>query len=238
MVQIWLTILLLLWTFLLFGGFAFGPNEDGRRMPVWTRLGSSGTLVLAGLSWTLISRDFGIERYALFLTIGMTFGFIGDLSLAKIFVSGKAANLGGIATFGIGHIFYITAIMRFGNGLGLTLPGPRFGSLIVWWLVAALGWYFVVYRGSKGTSLHWIVLPYALLLATTAGSAMGLALQEPSFWPLVMGAALFLLSDTILGGNWFNNLDFPLIHDLIWLTYGPGQMLIVYSVGVAIQLVI
>ena len=93
----------------------------------------------------------------------------------------------------------------------------------------------VLHRFSRfpGHFLHWIVLPYALLLATTAGVATGLALQAPSFWPLALGAALFLFSDTLIGGNWFNNLDFPLVHDLIWLTYGPGQMLIVYSVGVA-----
>lgn len=64
---------------------------------------------------------------------------------------------------------------------------------------------------------------------------MGLALQVSAFWPLVIGAALFLASDTLIGGNWFNDLNFNLLHDVIWLTYGSGQMLIVYSAGVTIQ---
>ena len=67
---------------------------------------------------------------------------------------------------------------------------------------------------------------------------MGLALQIPDFWPLVIAAVLFLFSDTLIGGNWFNDLDFNLLHDVIWLTYGSGQMLIVYSAGVAIQQII
>ena len=236
--QTWLVILLLVWALLLFGGFLFGSNKGERRMPVWTRLGSSAVLVVAGFSWTLISRDYGSEWYALLLAIGMTFGFVGDISLAKVIISGKAANLGGIAAFAVGHIFYITAIWQLGDELGLTAVAPRVGALAAWWLAAALGWYFIVFRGSKATPLHWIVLPYALLLATTAGAAAGLALQEAAFWPLAAGAALFLLSDTILAGNWFNQLDFPLIHDLIWLTYGPAQMLIVYSAGTAVHLAV
>jgi len=234
--QTWLIVLLLLWALLLFGGFLFGSNKDGRRMPVWTRLGSSAVLLVAGFSWVLISRDYDTVLYALLLTIGMTLGFVGDISLAKVIISGKAANLGGIAAFAVGHIFYIEAIWQLGDELGLAETADRVGALVAWWLVAVLGWYFIVFRGSKATSLHWIVLPYALLLATTAGAATGLALQEPAFWLLAVGAALFLLSDTILAGNWFNQLDFPLIHDLIWLTYGPAQMLIVYSAGVDIQL--
>ncbi len=234
--QTWLAALLLIWALLLFGGFVFGSNKDGRRMLVWTRLGSSAVLVVAAFSWTLVSRDFGSERYALLLAIGMTFGFIGDLFLAKLFISGKAANLAGIAAFAVGHIFYITAIWQLGNEFGLTGTPARLAALSIWWLLAALGWYFIVFRGSKASSLQWIVLPYALLLAATAGAASGLALQAPAFWPLALGAGLFLLSDTILGGIWFNDLDFPLIHDLIWLTYGPAQMLIVYSAGTAVLL--
>jgi hypothetical protein len=76
-------------------------------------------------------------------------------------------------------------------------------------------------------------LPYALLLASTAGLATGLALQSTYFVPLAIGAALFLLSDLILAGELFSGLQFPLIGDVIWLTYGPGQALIVYASGVA-----
>ena len=204
-------------------------------MPAWTRLGSSAVLVVAGFSWALISREYATVRYALLLALGMSLGFAGDLSLAQVLITGRRSQLVGIAAFAAGHLFYIPAIWQLGQQLGLTSGAARLGALLTWWLLAFWGWFFVVYRGSKGRSLQWIVLPYALLLATTAGVATGLAVQAPVFWPLAAGSALFLVSDMLIGGNWFSGLDFPLIHDLIWLTYGPGQMLIVYSAGAALQ---
>lgn len=51
--------------------------------------------------------------------------------------------------------------------------------------------------------------------------------------PLAPGGALFLLSDLILAGDMFSGLFFPLIGDVVWLTYGPAQMLIIYSIGTA-----
>jgi hypothetical protein len=101
-----------------------------------------------------------------------------------------------------------------------------------WLLVGLVGWYLVVFRGQEVTMLHWAALPYALLLASTAGFATGLALQSSHFVPLALGAALFLLSDLILAGELFSGLKFPLIGDVIWLTYGPGQALIVYAASV------
>ena len=228
--SLWLLFLLILWAALLFGGFLFGSSEEeGRRMPKWTRLSSSAVLVLAALSWLLFSRDGPIFIYALLIALGMSFGFLGDLFIAGVLVN-SGSKIGGIASFAAGHVCYISAIFFL---LGFTHGGSTFGALLLWWLIALVGWYFIVYRGASVTRLHWLVLPYALLLATTAGAATALALQEPAFWTLVLGAALFLLSDMILGGEWFNDLQLPLIHDIIWLTYGPGQMLIVYSIATA-----
>src|SRR5581483_10450141 len=107
---------------------------------------------------------------------------------------------------------------------------------IVWLLVGLVAWYLVVDRGGKASTLHYAALPYALLLASTAGFATGLALQASAFIPLAIGAALFLLSDLILAAELFNNRTFPLIGDVIWLTYGPAQALIVYSVNAALLL--
>ena len=44
-------------------------------------------------------------------------------------------------------------------------------------------------------------------------------------------------SDLILAAQLFNDLSFSLIGDVIWLTYGPGQMLIVYSAATAVALI-
>lgn len=234
----WLIALLVLWAILLFGGFALGHESETQRIPRWARMASSATLVLAAWSWYLLatgSEAGGQARsYALFIAVGMSFGFVGDLVMARLAPGGRNV-LGGIAAFGIGHIFYITGILRFSNQIGLDDPAKRWGALAVWLLVAVVAWYFLIFRGQEVTTLHWAALPYALLLASTAGFATGLALQNGLFWGLALGAGLFLLSDLILAAELFTGLKFNSIGDVIWLTYGPGQMLIVYSVGAAIR---
>ena len=232
----WLIALLILWAVLLFGGFFFGPADPSQRMPKWTRLTSSAVLVLAGWSWFLITRHNAANSFVLWLAIGMTFGFLGDLFMAGMMPGGRNV-LGGMATFGLGHVAYIIGIWRFGNQIGLTDGSARWGSLVVWWIIGALAWYFVVFLGQQATTLHYAALPYALLLASTAGMATGLAFQQGQFTWLAVGAALFLISDLILAAQLFNDLNFPLIGDVIWLTYGPGQMLIVYSAATAVALI-
>jgi len=231
----WLIALLVLWAVLLFGGFAFGSaGEASRRMPTWTRMASSATLVTAAFSWYAFGRGTGAGGYALLVAIGMTFGFLGDLALAGLLPGGRNV-IGGITAFGIGHILYITAFLRFAGQARFDDP-RRWVALAIWLLIGLVGWYVIVYRGAAATGegvtiIHWIALPYALLLATTAGLATGLALADGRFIPLAIGAALFLVSDLILAGDMFSGLSFPLIGDVIWLTYGPAQMLIVFSIG-------
>lgn len=229
----WLTGLLLLWAALLFGGFIFGKSHDGgrHRMPTWTRMASSLTLVVAAWSWFLViaaNRFYqDVSIISLLVAVGMTLGFIGDLFMAGL-IPVKNNVLGGIGSFGLGHIIYIAAFLLIGQSL--TLSVLHWGALIVWWLTGLVGWYFVVFRGQKATPLHYAALPYALLLSSTAGFATMLAVAFPSlFVTLAVGAALFLISDLILAAQLFNGLHFPLIGDVVWLTYGPAQMLIVYS---------
>lgn len=232
--RIWLMALVVAWAFFLFGGFIFGTPDatNSHRMSTEMRMASSFTLVVAAWSWFIFSRGERVNRYALFISIGMTFGFLGDLFLAKVLPAPDRV-LTGIGSFAVGHIFYIVAIVWFGSRFGLNKPAPTWGMLVFWWLVGLAGWFFVVFRGQEPTIVHWVALPYALLLASTAGLGSGLAVQDRRFIPLAIGGALFLLSDLILAGDMFSGLFFPLIGDVVWLTYGPAQLLIVFSVGAA-----
>lgn len=231
----WLLALLALWAALLFGSFIFGaPSTDSsHRMALAPRLLSSLVLVIAAWSWAAFCRNTEVQRYGLLVALGMSFGLLGDLFLSGL-IPLENRVLTGIAAFGIGHVLYISAFAGFGNRQGLDAPASRWAALALWLLIGLVAWYFMVFRGQQATVLHWAALPYALLLAATAGMATGLALQAPAFIPLAVGSALFLLSDLILAGSLFSNLSFPLIGDVIWLTYGPAQMLIVYSVGTAL----
>jgi hypothetical protein len=230
----WLIALLLVWALLLVGGFALGrPNaERTRRMPAWTRIGSSLTLVVAAWSWYAVVRGGPAESFCLLVAVGMTLGWVGDLFMAGVLPL-RQPVLGGIAAFGLGHVAYIAALLRLAAQAGLTAPGPLWGAWVAWLIVGGAGWYLVVLRGHKPDALRWAALPYALLLASTAGFATSLALQVPALVPVALGGALFLLSDLILAGELFGGLRSPLIGDAVWLLYGPAQALIVYAVAAA-----
>jgi hypothetical protein len=236
--QLWLLALLAVWAGLLFGGFIVGKmNEDEtHRIPTRARMGSSIALVVAGWSWWIIAQDSDWQQLALFIAIGMSFGFLGDLFMAGLIPIGENAVLGGIGAFGIGHIAYIIGLVGHGNDYGLDDSTKRWGALVVWLIIGAVMWFLVVYRGAKEREfVHMAALPYALLLAATTAFATGLALQSGTFTLLAVGGALFLLSDLILAAQLFNELHFRAIGDVVWLIYGPGQMLIVYAVAFSVM---
>ena len=229
----WLTGLLIAWAVLLFGGFLLGPGADvAQRMPVWTRIGSSLALVVVGWSWFAFGRRGPTGRFALLLAVGMTCGLVGDIVLAGLLPGGSNV-LAGIAAFGVGHVCYIAAAVGWGKRSGLDDRRIWSIALAVWWVVALAAWYLVVFRGQEATVLHWAALPYALLLSSTAGVATGLAVKERAYVPFAIGAALFLISDLILAARLFNDAEFRFIGDVIWFTYGVGQMLIVMAAGAA-----
>jgi hypothetical protein len=166
----------------------------------------------------------------------MTLGFLGDLFMADLLPVSQPI-LAGIAAFGLGHMAYIPALVSFGNQHQLAAPAPRWGAWAVWLLIGLAGWFFIVRPSSQPAPLRWAALLYTLLLASAAGLATGLALQAPAFGLLALGTGLFLASDLILAGEIFQHWRFPLHGDIVWLTYGPGQMLIVQAVSSALTVV-
>ena len=232
----WLIALLVIWAALLFGGYFAGRprHPSDRCMPTWTRMLSSLVLVVAAWSWAIFVQDTPAAEFALLIGIGMTFGFIGDILMAGLIPIGDRM-LSGMVAFGLGHVAYIVAGIRFGNQSGLNAPAPRFLGWLLWLLVGFLGWYMVVYRHQRLSFTHWAALPYSLLLASTAGVATGLALQSVRFVPFALGTSLLLLSDFLIAMCMFSGKSLRTIamDDLVWLTYGPGQMLIVYSIWAA-----
>ena len=101
-------------------------------------------------------------------------------------------------------------------------------SVASWQLVGLLSWYLIVYPAEQNNNLVWPALGYTLLLAGTAGFATGLAFHVRCLWPLALGAGLFLASDLLLAIGMFRG-SFVFRSEAVWLTYGPGQMLIVIS---------
>ncbi len=229
-----LSSLWFLWVALLSGGVVLDrlTSAASHRIAAWVRLASSVALVVAawGLSFVIVGTLGG--AYTRLIALGMTLGLLGDLFLARVLPLPQPIILG-IAAFGLGHLAYIAGILSLASRLDL-VAGPMLLSWLIWLALGALGWHVTVQRGQQSNLLHRLALLYALLLATTAGVAVGVALQQPRFWALALGAALFFLSDLILAAGLFGGRCIRAIDDLIWLTYGPAQMLIVYSTALAL----
>jgi hypothetical protein len=233
--RVGLLLLLLLWAGFLFGGFFLGKagTSERERIPTWARMASSFTLVVAAWSWFALARTSDASAFSLLIAVGMTLGFVGDLAMADL-LSLEQPAVGGMAAFGLGHVAYIAALFVFGNQQGLNAPAARWGALAAWLGVGLLGWLVVVLPSSQPIALRGAALAYTLLLASTAGFATGLAWQGAAFITLAIGAGLFFLSDMVLAAEMFAGLRFRGLGDVVWLTYGPGQMLIVYAVPFAL----
>jgi uncharacterized membrane protein YhhN len=229
----------LLWLVMLAGAMISGNVLEGhsKALPTALRMGSSVVLVItAWWAWTLW-RKTTAGRFAILIAIGMTLGTIGDFFNADLlkFIPIHPPVLGGIAAFGLGHIAYITGCIDLARRAGLTNRNAFLIGIVGWQLIGLIGWYYVAYLGTENRGLIWPALPYSLLLAGTAGIASGLALQQAKLFPLALGGALFLLSDLILAFGMFGE---GVKHgtEAVWLTYGPGQMLIVFSILSAVAL--
>lgn len=230
-----LSLLLGLWAALLFGGFAYGLACEPfhPEIPERARLGSSFVLVVAAWGWCLAVQKSRPAAYGWLIAAGMTFGFIGDLFMAGRIPVGESI-LGGIGSFGFGHVAYLAAMVLIGRQ---GAPGGTVIRAVAWlaWLcVGVAGWYLIVYPEAPPV-IREAALGYVLLLASTAGCATGLALRARAFVPLAVGAALFFVSDLMIGAEKFGGYHHPYIAPAIWLTYGPAQMLIVYSTASAIR---
>lgn len=208
-------------------------NLDRHGAPAATALRMGASLVLCAVAWRAYAmwRQHAVARFALCFAIGMTLGTIGDFFNAGLldFVPVIHGTLGGIVAFGLGHIFYITGCVDLRKRARLTHFPTMLIAIDTWQMIGLVAWYLIAYQGDKNRDLLWPGLGYTLLLAGTAGIATGLALQQRRLVWLAVGAALFLLSDLILAIGLFRE---SVRHstEWVWLTYSPGQMLIVFSV--------
>ncbi len=226
------TVLWIVWAALLIAAMVLGNFSEGHGSAAATaaRMGSSVALVVTGWLAYATWRHTSAGNFALCIATGMTLGTIGDFFNANLltFVPLKDPVLGGILAFGLGHAAYIVGCKNLATRAGLNNFRALTGAIVVWQLIGLVGWYFVAMQGTKARDLVWPALPYSLLLAGTAGISSGLAIQCSRFIPLALGGALFLTSDLILAFGMFGG-HVPHQTEWVWLTYGPGQMLIVFS---------
>lgn len=212
--------LLALWFWTRFAG----RNEDGAS---WTasavKTGAVALLMVAG----------ALAHAPWLIVLGLGLGALGDFALSR---PGKAWFLAGMAAFALGHLAYVGAFWTRASDLGFAVPsGFQWAGLAM--LAAAVlglgGW-----LASKAGDLRGPVMVYACLIGLMAAMVVILP-PHPGRALLVTGAALFLLSDALLGLRMFvvtapqARLRLGLA---VWPAYWAGQALILmgalaYSAG-------
>lgn len=234
----WLLVALLaVWAGLLIGGLLLGKPDAGRRnrLPRPLRMALSVTLLVAALIWWQAgTAGTPLDRFGLWIVVGMAFGLLGDIFMAGLIVPKPKNVIFGILAFGAGHILYLLAFRQAATVLGLNSGPVWLWSWVLYLAAAALLWLLLVREPSRGPVLNYSTLGYSLVLAVMAGAAMALALQDAAFVLLAVGGLLFMASDLVLGSELMRRTHFPSIGDVIWTTYTVAQMLIVYSSAAAL----
>ena len=161
------------------------------------------------------------------LQLAISASFLGDIFL----LMDKGDSIWfmfGLVAFLIAHIFYIILFMRIRRK---NQPRRKLNLIVLILLAAYVGSFFYLLYPSLG-SLKIPVIIYAFVLAAMLGMAFhAFDLAKQTYGLItVMGAFLFLISDSLLALNKFYS-SFFLSSVLIMLTYASAQLFIVLGVS-------
>jgi len=147
-------------------------------------------------------------------------GWGGDLALMG---DGTSSFLTGSGSFAVGHAAYISGFLA--NRSRTAQPGPK--AIAALWATTAPG---MVYGASKQDKrLGPAIAAYSATLATTVATATQLSSDLPASArrASVLGAALFMLSDSMLGTRKFllKNPP-PRLESAVMASYTAAQFLL------------
>lgn len=161
----------------------------------------------------LTTKTANIKKYHTLIIIGLIFCTIGDYTLQWFIV--------GLSFFLIGHIFYISAFFTTNEQKP---PKSLLIGLIIYGLIMAI----IIPGGllkDGETVLAIAVTVYIAVILT-----MGWSAWRTNSKFAIIGAALFIISDTVLAINRFT-YDIPFSGEIIMITYYGAQLLLALSIS-------
>jgi len=191
-------------------------------------------LLISLLAWVgYFAVQKGLTKFSKWLIVGLVFCLGGDVFLIFQEQDSMWFSLG-LGSFLLGHIAYSIAFTRTHRHDHEVALLKQKG-----WLLVLVAGYAVYFFSRISPSLGAMVAP--VMLYTIVISVMVLlALNRygkvcnRSFWPIAIGAAIFVVSDSVLAWNKFvSPLEFS--HVYIMATYGMAQFLI--ALGSVFQVV-
>ncbi|MBL9057204.1 MAG: lysoplasmalogenase [Rhodobacteraceae bacterium] len=195
--------------------YAFATRPEGQQSWTGSSVKTAATAALA--AYGLATGAPGL------ITLGLALGALGDFALSR---PGKTAFLAGMGAFAGGHLAYALAFWQRGAELG----GPAFGpgqiaalALLALLLISTEFW-----LAPRTGALRWPVRGYGLVIGAMAMTVILLPANGGDTI-LGLGAALFLLSDTLLALRLFV-VTAPMrqraLSLAVWPSYWLGQSLI------------
>lgn len=173
-------------------------------------------VILKGLSVTLLALvALAARRWPLAFALALSSA--GDVLLAcgpRFFVSGLAAFL-------CAHLVYVALFLRRG-----ARPGPDFPRFVFRLALLLYGLAFGAWLSPSLGTLRLPVFAYIAAILAMVAAAHRANYRNRS---VLLGALLFLLSDSLLGANRFKT-PIPLAGFLIWITYYAAQLAITRGV--------
>ena len=147
------------------------------------------------------------------------FSAIGDLLL--IF-DGRSFFILGLLSFLLAHLFYIWIFKKRSNAITLNIKNSFLGVIMLVYYVALMS-YLWPHLGE----MRIPVMVYGLVISSMLWMA-AMLVTKPWGWLLVMGAVLFVVSDSLLSVRLFVN---AFDYDAFWvmLTYLSAQLCLVYG---------
>ncbi len=202
-------------------------QHTGRALP-WLQRASMLPLVgAAWLGWAGL-RGADAASVALLVAAGLTISFVADLIMAEL-IPVPNRVIGGMVVFALAHCCYIAAWRGAAVRVGASAALQR-GCVGAALICGALAWWRWV-RLPGGSLLSWGALGYLVFLTAMAGLAFALVAADRRWWPVGLGAALFLLSDAILGNQVVRKNHWPWVGEAVWLSYLTAQIGLLWSLA-------
>lgn len=198
------------------GGYLWASS--GGNDPLRYLLKPLTTLLVLGIALSVSAPVSDLYRWL--VAAGLLFSLAGDVFL----MLPQDLFVWGLVGFLIAHLLYITAYCS-RSGLGFTwwllLPYAAYTAVLLYFLWPAVG------------AMRVPVIVYGLVLMTMGWQAaeQWLALRDRSALLAMIGALLFLASDSVLAINKFRQ---PVANQtlIVMTTYWAAQLLIAWSVHI------
>lgn len=157
------------------------------------------------------------------LMVALLFSLLGDILLMPSF--GEGFFLFGLVSFLLAHLIYIWLFLKV-PARPLEIPFIRRNPWMIFLMILYGGWMYLKVKDGAG-EIAWAVLVYIIVImsmAITAFNRQG-AISSRSFRLVVIGALLFMISDSVLAWNRFvEPIDLSPLY--ILSTYAFAQLLI------------